>query len=119
MKMTQGLADSAKKAAKGSGADTTGLNAEMDKAMAQAVSLVKYGKIVGIILLLAGLLCIPGGIMFFVNKAKPLAFVAAGLGVVGEILFMVLVGFGFGIVTVLGCGFALFAATKIGAETGG
>jgi|GEM_PF-4084961 hypothetical protein len=116
MKMTKGLADSAKKAAKDTGVETS----EMDKAMAQAQSLVKYGKIVGIVILLAGLLCIPGGIMFFVNKAKPLAFVAAGLGIVGEVLMMILVGFGaFGLVTIAGCGFALFAATKIGADAAG
>jgi hypothetical protein len=92
----------------------------MDKAMSEvgkAGATVKAMFIPGIVILVAGILCIIAGIMFFVNKAKILGFLAPGVGIIGEILFIVMVGFGIGaIIKIVLYAFGAFAATKIGEQ---
>jgi hypothetical protein len=91
--------------------------AELDKALAQGKSVGSGLLVSGIVILLAGILCIVGGIMFFVNKAKAFGFLAPAVGIIGEILFFVMVGFNIaGVIKILIYAFGAFAATKIGAE---
>jgi hypothetical protein len=75
----------------------------------------------GIVILIAGVLGIVGGILLFVNKGKPVVMAGAGLGIVGDILSIALVSAtGMWVVTsilrILMYGFGGFAATKIGQQ---
>jgi hypothetical protein len=73
-------------------------------------------KIVGIVTMVAGLLAILAGVMFFINKAKILGFLAPGVGIVAEVLSILFIGFHVvTLVKILILGFCGFAATKIGA----
>ncbi|MBW2735924.1 MAG: hypothetical protein JRH20_26355, partial [Deltaproteobacteria bacterium] len=68
-----------------------------------------------IISLIAGILCIIAGIMFFLNKGKMLGFIAAGVGILGEVVFIAMVTFSIILVIkILLYAFAGFAGTKVG-----
>jgi hypothetical protein len=93
------------------------VDVEAQKALAKAAGTGSGLFISGIVILLAGILCIVGGIMFFVNKGKAFGFLAPAVGIIGEILFFVMVGFNIaGVIKILIYAFGAFAATKIGAE---
>jgi hypothetical protein len=87
-------------------------------AQAKAGSLGSGVLISGIVILVGGILCIIAGIMFFVNKGKAFGFLAPGVGIIGEIIFFVLVAFNIiGLIKILILAFTAFAATKVGAES--
>lgn len=89
----------------------------LEEAQAKAGSMGSGVLVAGIVILVGGILCIVAGIMFFVNKGKMFGFLAPGVGIIGEILFFVLVAFNIiGLIKILILGFAAFAATKIGAD---
>ena len=112
-KMTD-AASALSKAAESAGAK---VDAEAQKALAKASSAGSGLMISGIVILLAGILSIVAGIMFFVNKGKAFGFLAPGVGIIGEILFFALVAFNIaGVLKIVVYAFAMFAATKIGAE---
>jgi len=93
------------------------VDVEAQKALSKAAGTGSGLLVSGIVILLAGILCIVAGIMFFVNKGKAFAFLAPGIGIIGEILFFVMVGFNIaGVIKILIYAFGAFAATKIGAE---
>jgi hypothetical protein len=92
----------------------------LEEAQAKAGSMGSMGSgvlISGIVILVGGILCIVAGIMFFVNKGKAFGFLAPGVGIIGEIMFFVLVAFNIiGLIKILILAFTAFAATKIGSE---
>ena len=89
----------------------------LEEASAKASSMGSGVLIAGIVILVGGILCIIAGIMFFVNKGKAFGFLAPAVGIIGEIVFFVLVAFNIlGLIKVLILAFTAFAATKIGAD---
>jgi len=76
-------------------------------------------RIAGIVILIGGILCVVAGILFLVNKGKTFAFAAAGIGILGEIIFFALVVFNVpGVLKLALLAFSGFAATKIGEPSG-
>jgi hypothetical protein len=72
----------------------------------------------GIASLIGGLLCFIAGIMYFLNKGKILGFIGAGIGIVGEVAFLVMIGMGIlTIVKIVLYAFGGIAATKVGEPT--
>lgn len=70
-----------------------------------------------VIIRLGGLLCVISGILFFLNRAKLLGFIAPGIGIVGELVLFVVLSFNvFGLLKILMYGFGAFAATKLNRE---
>ena len=73
----------------------------------------------GVVIFLGGILSVVSAVLFFVNTAKILGFLAPAVGIVGEILFFALVTAGtlalvVGGVKILMFTFAGVAATRIG-----
>jgi hypothetical protein len=112
-KLSGAAAEMAKEAAK-----DPNVKVKVDEdALAKAGSTGSGALVSGIVILVGGLLCIIAGIMFFLNKGKMFGFLAPGVGIIGEILFFVMVAFNVvGLIKILILGFAAFAATKIGAD---
>lgn len=112
------LQAAAQEAAKEAGSNVkVTMTDEQKKALADAGSTGTGLFVSGIVSTIGGLLCIIAGIMFFVNKGKMLGFLAPGVGIIGEILFIVMVTFSIvGVIKILAYAFAAFAATKIGAD---
>lgn len=122
-KMVGGMADGAaklsgelQKAAAGAGATVDNkAAAEAAAALEKASSAGSGLMISGVVILLGGIIAIIAGIMFFMNKGKMFGFIAAGIGILGEIVFFATVGFGIaGVLKILLLGFAGFAGTKVG-----
>jgi hypothetical protein len=68
----------------------------------------------GIVILVAGLLCNVSGVLLFLNHGKVLGLVAAGLGIIGEVLFFTLIAFNvIGLVKVAAYAFGGFCATRV------
>lgn len=102
------------KAAKTSGTNVK-MNKEAMKNLKKAGGMGTGFLVSGIVILLAGILCIIAGIMLFLNKGKMLAFVAGGLGILGEVIFIVMLAFGIGaIIKIVLYAFGAFAATSVG-----
>lgn len=80
------------KAAKASGAKVK-VNKEAMKNLKKASGMGTGLMVYGIVALLASILCIVAGIMLFLNKGKMLAFIAGGLGILGEIIFFAMITF--------------------------
>ncbi|PIE19592.1 MAG: hypothetical protein CSA65_01615 [Proteobacteria bacterium] len=80
------------KAAKQSGTSRAKLN--LNKKTMKKVGSAGTGMMVyGIVALLAAILCIVAGIMLFLNKGKMLAFIAGGVGILGEVVWIAMIGF--------------------------
>jgi hypothetical protein len=78
------------KAAKSSGAK---VNKRAMKNLKKASGMGTGLMVYGIVALLASILCIIAGIMLFLNKGKMLAFIAGGLGILGEVIFFAMITF--------------------------
>lgn len=102
------------KAAKTSGTNVK-MNKEAMKNLKKAGGMGTGFLVSGIVILLAGIFCIIAGIMLFLNKGKTLAFIAGGLGILGEVIFIVMIAFGIGaIIKIALYAFGAFAATTVG-----
>ena len=82
------------KAAKASGAKVnTKVQEEAMKNLKKAGNMGTGLMVYGIVALLASILCIIAGIMLFLNKGKMIAFIAGGVGILGEIIFFAMITF--------------------------
>lgn len=101
-----------------SGVRTTGGDKTISKAMGKAENTGTGLLVSGVVILLGGLLSLVAGILMLLNKAKLFGFIAPGVGIIGEILFIAMVTFNVvGVIKILILAFCAFAATKVGAET--
>lgn len=93
---------------------STGAEKEMQDAYRNLGSTLRGLLISGIVILTAGLLCNVTGVLLFFNRGMALGLVAAGVGVVGEVLFFALVAFNVvGLVKVGALAFGGFCATRV------
>ncbi len=82
------------KAAKASGAKVnTKVQDEAMKNLKKAGNMGTGLIVYGIVALLASILSIIAGIMLFLNKGKMIAFIAGGVGILGEIIFFAMITF--------------------------
>ena len=91
-----------------------GLDAELDAALDDLAAQAKWLIVSGAVIAVGGVLCLVAGILFFLGRARILAPVGCGVGLLGELLFWVLVSFNWaGLIKLPIYGFAIFAARQV------